>query len=120
MKKELISNEELIKDIEEIFSNNDNYCDLMLALKDYNKKYKTSVFYKSTHLRIDKFAKQYNTYRLTNMQLIFKELQKKINELNLDNLVNLLDEFSLSMKGDIDDLNNSASIVQNFAQMLNK
>ena len=43
-----MTNQEIIEKINTLMSENENFCDLLLALKDFNKEYKKSDFYKKT------------------------------------------------------------------------
>ena len=86
-----MTNQEIIEKINTLMSENENFCDLLLALKNFNKEYKKSNFYKKTRISLNRLVRQYRTYSFTNLDEIFDRIQEKINNLDLSNVQNIVD-----------------------------
>lgn len=102
-----MTNQEIIEKINTLMSENENFCDLLLALKDFNKEYKKSDFYKKTRISLNRLVRQYRTYSFTNLDEIFDRVQEKINNLDLSNVQNIVDTLGFNTDREIEDLNSS-------------
>lgn len=102
-----MTNQEIIEKINTLMSENENFCDLLLALKDFNKEYKKSDFYKKTRISLNRLVRQYRAYSFTNLDEIFDRVQEKINNLDLSNIQNIVDTLGFNTDREIEDLNSS-------------
>ena len=102
-----MTNQEIIEKINTLMSENENFCDLLLALKDFNKEYKKSDFYKKTRISLNRLVRQYRAYSFTNLDEIFDRVQEKINNLDLSNVQNIVDTLGFNTDREIEDLNSS-------------
>lgn len=102
-----MTNQEIIEKINTLMSENENFCDLLLVLKDFNKEYKKSDFYKKTRISLNRLVRQYRAYSFTNLDEIFDRVQEKINNLDLSNVQNIVDTLGFNTDREIEDLNSS-------------
>lgn len=87
-----MTNEEIQQKLDEILLLT-NTCDVIIALQDFNKEYKKSDFYKQTKMSLNDLLIMNKNLKPINIGKTFKEIQTQINELNLDNLNKVLDDF---------------------------
>lgn len=86
-----MNNIELENKIKEII-NIENYFDMMIAVNDFEKEYKTSDFYKITKKSLLEVIKEVKVFYTLQFKDIGKKLQKIINELDLNKINELLDQ----------------------------
>lgn len=113
-----MTNQEIIEKINTLMSENENFCDLLLALKDFNKEYKKSDFYKKTRISLNRLVRQYRAYSFTNLDEIFDRVQEKINNLDLSNIQNIVDTLGLNTDREIEDLNSSWNGLKDLVSMV--
>lgn len=113
-----MTNQEIIEKINTLMSENENFCDLLLALKDFNKEYKKSDFYKKTRISLNRLVRQYRAYSFTNLDEIFDRVQEKINNLDLSNVQNIVDTFGFNTDREIEDLNSSWNGLKDLVSMV--
>lgn len=113
-----MTNQEIIEKINTLMSENENFCDLLLALKDFNKEYKKSDFYKKTRISLNRLVKQYRAYSFTNLDEIFDRVQEKINNLDLSNVQNIVDTLGFNTDREIEDLNSSWNGLKDLVSMV--
>ncbi len=101
-----IDNEYLNSRLAEIV-NQDNFFDVILQLKEFEKEYKTSDFYKTTKLNLMDLIKDARIFYLTNVQYIVKKINEVFENVNSEKLLEILDE-----TGDILEANNQAILEQ--------
>lgn len=101
-----IDNEYLNNRLAEIV-NQDNFFDVILQLKEFEKEYKTSDFYKTTKLNLMDLIKDARIFYLTNVQYIVKKINEVFENINSEKLLEILDE-----TGDILEANNQATLEQ--------
>ena len=70
----------------------DNYFDFVLAVRDFEKDYKTSDFYKKTRKPLAEVMKESRIYYALQLKDINNRLQNLLDNLSLDNLNDLLDK----------------------------
>lgn len=87
--------EQKIKDLIHI----DNYFDMIIAMKAFEKEYKNSDFYKATHQNLFDTIKGARMHYILQFDDVFKLLQDKINTLNLDNLNHIIEQFGDQLTG---------------------
>ena len=113
-----MTNQEIIEKINTLMSENENFCDLLLALKDFNKEYKKSDFYKKTRISLNRLVRQYRAYSFTNLDEIFDRVQEKINTLDLSNVQNIVDTLGFNTDREIEDLNSSWNGLKDLVSMV--
>lgn len=113
-----MTNQEIIEKINTLMSENGNFCDLLLALKDFNKEYKKSDFYKKTRISLNRLIRQYRAYSFTNLDEIFDRVQEKINNLDLSNIQNIVDTLGFNTDREIEDLNSSWNGLKDLVSMV--
>lgn len=113
-----MTNQEIIEKIDTLMSENENFCDLLLALKDFNKEYKKSDFYKKTRISLNRLVRQYRAYSFTNLDEIFDRVQEKINNLDLSNVQNIVDTLGFNTDREIEDLNSSWNGLKDLVSMV--
>ena len=113
-----MTNQEIIEKINTLMSENENFCDLLLALKDFNKEYKKSDFYKKTRISLNRLVRQYRAYSFTNLDEIFNRVQEKINNLDLSNVQNIVDTLGFNTDREIEDLNSSWNGLKDLVSMV--
>ncbi|MCI6609189.1 MAG: hypothetical protein MSH08_00215 [Ezakiella sp.] len=113
-----MTNQEIIEKINTLMSENENFCDLLLALKNFNKEYKKSDFYKKTRISLNRLVRQYRAYSFTNLDEIFDRVQEKINNLDLSNIQNIVDTLGFNTDREIEDLNSSWNGLKDLVSMV--
>lgn len=88
-----MNNAELELKIKEIIAI-ENYFDMIIAVKDFEKDYKGSDFYKETKMSLVEVIKQAKLHYALQLSDLSSKIQKVINELNVDNLNSVLDQIS--------------------------
>lgn len=113
-----MTNQEIIEKINTLMSENENFCDLLLALKNFNKEYKKSDFYKKTRISLNRLVRQYRAYSFANLDEIFDRVQEKINNLDLSNIQNIVDTLGFNTDREIEDLNSSWNGLKDLVSMV--
>lgn len=113
-----MTNQEIIEKINTLMSENENFCDLLLALKNFNKDYKKSDFYKKTRISLNRLVRQYRAYSFTNLDEVFDRVQEKINNLDLSNVQNIVDTLGFNTDREIEDLNGSWNGLKDLVSMV--
>ena len=113
-----MTNQEIIEKINTLMSETENFCDLLLALKNFNKEYKKSDFYKKTRISLNRLVRQYRAYSFTNLDEIFDRVQEKINNLDLSNVQNIVDTLGFNTDREIEDLNSSWNGLKDLVSMV--
>ena len=113
-----MTNQEIIEKINTLMSENENFCDLLLALKNFSKEYKKSDFYKKTRISLNRLVRQYRAYSFTNLDEIFDRVQEKINNLDLSNVQNIVDTLGFNTDREIEDLNSSWNGLKDLVSMV--
>ena len=113
-----MTNQEIIEKINTLMSENENFCDLLLALKNFNKEYKKSDFYKKTRISLNRLVRQYRAYSFTNLDAIFDRVQEKSNNLDLSNVQNIVDTLGFNTDREIEDLNSSWNGLKDLVSMV--
>jgi ACT domain-containing protein len=71
-----------------------NYFDMIIKVKDFEKEYKTSDFYKNTKKPLNEVIKEAKIYYALQLKDIGATIQRVIDELDISNLNTLLDQIS--------------------------
>lgn len=101
-----IDNEYLNDKLAEIMSQS-NFFDVILQLKEFEKEYKTSDFYKSTRINLMDLVKDARIFYFTNTKYIIEKVNALIEGISSEKLLSILDE-----TGDILEANNQATLEQ--------
>jgi queuine/archaeosine tRNA-ribosyltransferase len=72
----------------------DNYCDYIIAVKEFSPEYKKTEFYKLTKKPLEKALNEMKLHNLINMKSMIKRIQELIDGLNFDNVQQLIEDFS--------------------------
>jgi len=101
------TNEYLNKRLFEILDGSDNFFDVLLELKEFEKEYKQSTFYKITKINLMDLIKDARIFYLTNIKTISNKINNIINSLDGEKLAEILDQ-----GGSILQANNEATLAQ--------
>jgi ACT domain-containing protein len=88
-----MNNQELeikVKELLEI----QNFFDFIEAVKDFEKDYKNTDFYKKTKLPVLEMIKNAKGFYFLQLDDLFNKIQDKINGLKIDSIYTIFDEFS--------------------------
>lgn len=80
---------ELVKTIAE----SDDICQAILMIKNNEKEYKQSDFYKQTKIGLFDLVKTYKMLQPINFVKLKNKIQELINSLSLENVENLMNQF---------------------------
>ena len=101
------TNEYLNKRLFEILDGSDNFFDVLLELKEFEKEYKQSTFYKTTKINLMDLIKEARVFYLTSTKIISNKINNIINSLDGEKIAAMLDQ-----GGSILQANNEATLAQ--------
>ena len=101
------TNEYLNKRLFEILDGSENFFDVLLELKEFEKEYKQSTFYKTTKINLIDLIKDARIFYLTNTKVISNKINNIINSLDGEKIAAILDQ-----GGSILQANNEATLAQ--------
>ena len=101
------TNEYLNKRLFEILEGSDNFFDVLLELKEFEKEYKQSAFYKTTKINLMDLIKEARVFYLTSTKIISNKINNIINSLDGEKIAAMLDQ-----GGSILQANNEATLAQ--------
>lgn len=101
------TNEYLNKRLFEILDGSDNFFDVLLELKEFEKEYKQSTFYKTTKINLMDLIKDARVFYLTSTKIISNKINNIINSLDGEKIAAILDQ-----GGSILQANNEATLAQ--------
>lgn len=84
----------------------EDICTAVLMIKENEKEYKQSDFYKQTKIDLLNLIELYKKINPIDINSIGKLLQKEIDKLDLTNLINVFDSFIGDSKGVVNDFQN--------------
>lgn len=87
----MLDNKELLEKLEEILKI-ENFFDMIEALLDFDKEYKTSSFYKKTKMALMDVVKYKKQFKGFDLKDFFEQLQVQLNGLDLSNVSEVLDQ----------------------------
>ena len=102
-----LTNEYLNTRLHEILTQSSNFFDVVLELKEFEKEYKQSDFFKTTKMPLMEMAREAKIFYLTNTAILIDKLNKIIDGLDVDKLLAVLQE-----GGSILEKNNDATLEQ--------
>lgn len=86
-----MDNIELEQKIKEIIAT-DNYFDLKIKAKEFEKDYKSTEFYKTTKIPLDQVINEARTHYAYKLEGLGDKIQSIINNLSMDNINDILDK----------------------------
>ena len=102
-----INNEYLNTKLREILDGSDNFFDIVLALKEFEKEYKQSDFYRITKINLMDLIKDARVFYLTSVKVLSDKINKVVNNLDGEKIAAILDQ-----GGSILEANNQATLAQ--------
>lgn len=108
-----MSNMELEQKIKEIYSI-DNYFDMIIAIKDFEKEYRETEFYKKTKRPLDVVVKEARIHYALQLKDLSKKIQDMLNGLSLENISELLDKVGGVFEQENEDIKESLEVFKNF------
>lgn len=102
-----LTNEYLNTRLHEILTQSSNFFDVVLELKEFEKEYKQSDFFKQTKMPLMEIVREAKIFYLTNTSILIDKLNKIIDGLDVDKLLAVLQE-----GGSILEKNNDATLEQ--------
>lgn len=87
-----MTNQELELKVKEIIKI-ENYFDMVVELKKFEKEYKKSDFYKATHQNLMSMIKNARIHYALQLDDLFNIIQEKVNTFDLSKLNELVDKF---------------------------
>lgn len=102
-----LTNEYLNTRLHEILTQSSNFFDVVLELKEFEKEYKQSDFFKTTKMPLMEIVREAKIFYLTNTAILIDKLNKIIDGLDVDKLLAVLQE-----GGSILEKNNDATLEQ--------
>lgn len=87
-----MNNQELELKVKELLEI-ENFFDMIIAVKDFEKEYKYSDFFKATKMPLIDVIKNAKIWYLTNLSFVGDKIQNIINNLDFNKINELLDQF---------------------------
>jgi hypothetical protein len=91
-----MNNQELELKVKELIAIQ-NFFDFIEAVKDFEKEYKNTDFYKKTKLPVFEMIKNAKGFYFLNLDDLFIKIQEKINSLSLEQFSRIFDDFSTAL-----------------------
>lgn len=88
-----MTNQELELKLKELLQIKD-YCEYAIAVKQFNKEYKQTSFYKQTKISLKRAIQEARLHYIFNIDNVIDKTQKFINSLNFENVQKIIDQFS--------------------------
>lgn len=90
----------------------ENYFDLIEQVKEFEKEYKNSDFYKNTKMPLDKAIREARIHYALNFVEMGKQLQKVINNLDMSHLNELLDQIGETFGQENKEINEQLEVLK--------
>lgn len=107
-----MNNQELELRIQEILDI-ENFFDMIIAAKNFEKTYKSSDFYKTTRLPLLEVLKESKLWYSLNFESLVIKLQKVIDSLDISHIHALIDQFGETLSEENADFLDAANIFKN-------
>lgn len=107
-----MNNIELEKKIKELLGI-ENYFDLVLAIKDFEKEYKTTDFFKVTKRPLEAVVKEAKIHYALQLNDLADKLQKVLDNLSLESVNELLDKMSGVFGKENQEITESLEVLKN-------
>lgn len=86
-----MNNQELELKVKELLAM-ENFFDMIIAVKEFEKEYKNSDFFKATKMSLIDVIKNAKVWYIMNFNSVTTQIQKVINNLDFNNISSLLDQ----------------------------
>lgn len=96
-----MNNEELIQFLDSVHDM-PNYCDRIVALKNFEKQYKKTEFYRQTHMSLQQLYMQYTLEQTLTLRIITKNINEMFNNIDADQFIAMMDEVNTKTADFID------------------
>lgn len=110
-----MNNNELEIKIKEII-NTSNYFDMIAKAKEFEPEYKKSIFYKDTKKSLSEVIKESKIFYAISFDTIKDGLQNLINNLEFDNIMNIINQFSEVLANENNDVRQSMEDMKNLLE----
>ena len=90
----------------------ENYFDLIEQVKEFEKEYKNSDFYKNTKMPLDKVIREARIHYALNFVGMSAQLQKVINNLDISHLNELLDQIGETFGQENKEINEQLEVLK--------
>lgn len=110
-----MNNIELEQKIKEILENN-NFFDLIIEAKSFEKEYQKSDFFKETKMPLMEVIKNAKLFYDLQLDGLLSKVQNFINSLNLDNIFKIIDEISSVFEKENVEI---AKVAEDFKKIMN-
>lgn len=107
-----MDNKQLELEIKEILATT-NFFDMIEKALAFEKTYKQSSFYKHTKMPLMEVIKQSKMWYLVNLDELLNNIQGKINQLDLSNLMSVIDQAGGLFAGENQEILNMIQEVKN-------
>lgn len=111
-----MNNEELYLKLNEIMQI-ENTFDAILALKEFEKSYKNSEFFKQTKMSVKEVVEYYKTLNPINILSLKNDLQKLVNEIDFDNFMGMFDKMADVFAKENQDIQDNIGLVAEYAKL---
>lgn len=110
-----MNNQELELKIKELFKE-ENFFDFIEKAVEFEKEYKTTNFYKKTKMSLIDMIKYGKVFYSLNLSSLFERVQKYINELNTDNVMNVINQLGDIFTKENEDIQNQLNELKEFKE----
>lgn len=90
----------------------ENYFDLIEKVKEFEKEYKNSDFYRNTKMPLDKVIREARIHYALNFVGVGNQLQKVINNLDISHLNELLDQIGETFGRENQEINEQLEVIK--------
>lgn len=91
----------------------DNFFDMIIKAKEFEKEYKGSDFYKITKMPLNEVIKESKIFYALQLKDVGKRLQEMLNNLSLDKVYGLLDQMGDVFSKENADIQESLEVFKN-------
>lgn len=104
-----MNNQELETKVKELLEI-ENFFDMIIAVKDFEKEYKGSDFYKITKMPLMEVIKNSKMWYVINFKEITSNIQKMINNLDMSKMNDIINQFGDTFAAENEDFLATAEI----------
>lgn len=94
----------------------ENYFDMVIAAKDFEKEYKMTEFYKITKKSLNEVIKEAKIYYAMQLKDFGTYIQNIINNLDLNNLYSLLDQVAEVFGNENQNIQENLEVLKEFSK----
>lgn len=104
-----MNNQELELKVKELLNIN-NFFDMIVAVKEFEKEYKNSDFFKATKMPLMDVIKNAKVWYSINLDVIVNNIQKVIDNLDLSKLNNIIEQLGNTFTAENEEFLNIAEL----------